>query len=168
MYAILYENVDYVQKDSSVNVVIYENELYEINVKSNTCYNIDLSNDYCHNKLIEHDDKFIKTLTQAQFAVYYDRTYSYRKYVSYLLYIAALTNTIVLFDEHSDYEHYLVNNIYKDNKDLIKNVTVNEENCKEKKKVILSDENLIKSLIKVQKDWYNMAKKVKLSLYIKI
>lgn len=168
MYVSQFENIDYTPKDKSINVVIYENELYEVDTVSNTCYNIDLSNDYCQNKLTEHFDKFVKTLTRAQFTVYYDRTYSYRKYVSPLLYIAALTNTVVIFDEQSDYEQCLVNSIYKDNEDLSKYVIVNEENCKEKKKTILSDENLLKRLIKIQKEWYEMAKKSKLSSYIKI
>lgn len=162
MYASQFENVDYIQKDTSVNVVVYENELYEVNIKSNNCCNVDLTNDYCQSKLSEHRDMFVKTLAQAQFAVYYDRTYSYRKYVSPLLYISALTNTIVLFDEQSDYEQCLVNSIYKDSLNLSKYVIINEENCKEKKNIILSDEKLMKKLINVQKEWYNMTKATKL------
>lgn len=166
MYASSFENLDYIPKDSNTNVIIYENELYEVDVKNVHLYNIDLSNDYVRSEYSNHFDKLANTLVQAQFVVYYDRTYSYRKYVSPLLYIAALTNTIVLLDEQSNYEHCLVNTVYKNNTDLIDYVIVNENNCKEKKKVILSNESLMKRLIQVQKEWYNMAKKSKLSLYI--
>lgn len=166
MCAANFENLNYIPKDENVNTVIYENELYEIDVKNSHLYNIDLTNDYVRNEYTEHFDKFVKTLVQAQFVLYYDRTYSYRKYMSPLLYIAAMTNTIVLFDEQSDYEHCLVNNIYKNDADLIDRVVVNASNCKEKKKAILSDKSLKKSLIQVQKEWYEMAKQSKLSLYI--
>lgn len=168
MYASSFENVEHKTKAKDKTVLIYENELYEVDDKLQHCYNIDLTTDYMLNKLKKHEDYLFNTLIQSQFAVYYDRTYSYRRYVSPLLYMSAITDTIVLFDEQSDYEQCLVNSIYKNNNDLINFIIVNEENCKEKKKVILSDENLIKSLIKVQKDWYNMAKKFKLSSYIQI
>jgi len=125
-------------------------------------YNIDLSTDYVQSAYIEHFSKFANSLLQAKFALYYDRTYSYRKYVSPSLYIAALTNTVILFDEQSDYEHCLINSIYKNNTDLIDYIIVTEANCKEKKKTILSDEKLMKSLIQIQKEWYEMAKKSKL------
>lgn len=164
MYAFSFENVNHnIQKEENVNVVIYENELYKLDTENEHFYNIDLTNDYLQNKLIEHKNMFIDTLAKAGFAVYYDRTYSYRKYVSPLLYIAALTNTIVLFDEQSDYGQNMVNHIYKDNKDLIEFVTVTETSCKEKKLAILSDESLMKRLIQVQKEFYETVKTAKLS-----
>lgn len=168
MYASSFENLNYAQKDEKTNILIYENELYKIDTETHTCYSVDLVNDYQLNKLTEHTNAFTDLLLQAQFVVYYDRTYSYRKYVSPLLYIAVLTNTIIMFDEQSDYEQCIVNHIFKDNKDLSKYIIVNEENCKEKKKVILSDENLLKTLLQIQRKWYDAAKTSKLSLYIKI
>lgn len=164
MYAFSFENVNHnIQKEENVNVVIYENELYKLDTENEHFYNIDLANDYLQNKLVEHKNMFIDTLAKACFAVYYDRTYSYRKYVSPLLYIAALTNTIVLFDEQSDYGQNMVNHIYKDNKDLIEFVTVTETSCKKKKLAILSDESLMKRLIQVQKEFYETVKTAKLS-----
>lgn len=166
MYASCFENLDYILKNKNANIVIYENKLYEVDIKNKHLYNVDLSNDYVRSEYSNHFSKFANTLAQAQFVVYYDRTYSYRKYVSPALYVAALTNTVILFDEQSDYEHCLVNNIYKNNTDLIDYVIVNETNCSEKKKTILSNENLMKKLIQYQKEWYVTTKKSKLSLYI--
>lgn len=163
MYASSFENVNHIQKEENVNVIIYENELYKLDNENEHFYNIDLTNDYLQNKLVEHKNMFIDTLAKARFAVYYDRTYSYRKYMSPLLYITALTNTIVLFDEQSDYKQNIVDRIYKDNKDLIEFVTVTETTCKEKKLAILSDESLAKRLINIQKDFYETVKTAKLS-----
>lgn len=167
MCAYSFKNTNCVQKDENVNIVIYENEFYEIDAKNEHIYNKDLTNDYFQNKLVEHKNTIIDLFAKAHFVIYYDRTYSYRKYVSPLLYIAALTNTIVLFDEQSDYEQYIVKHIYKDNEDLIKYVTITETNCKEKKKAVLSNKSLMKRLTRVQKEWYEMAENNKLPIYIK-
>jgi hypothetical protein len=97
---------------------------------------------------------YIDIFNSASCIVYYTR-YAYRHGVSPLLYLAAMSNTVIFFDQKLTRQIDIYEQIYKNHEELINYVTfASNDSLKEKKKAIFDNENVEKAILFVQKQWY--------------
>lgn len=97
---------------------------------------------------------FMNVFNTSTCVEYYTR-YGYRHGVSPMLYLAAMTNTIIFFDQHLTHQTDIYEQIYKNHKELIEYVTfLSKDSLKEKKKAVFDDENVKKAILFAQKQWY--------------
>ena len=97
---------------------------------------------------------FTDIFNSASCIAYYTR-YGYRHGVSPLLYLAAMTNTVIFFDQRHTLQTDIYKQIYENREELIKYVLFMSENSlKEKKKDVFEDENVKKAILFAQKQWY--------------
>ena len=97
---------------------------------------------------------FTNVFNTASCVEYYTK-YGYRHGVSPMLYLAAMTNTVIFFDCRHTLQMDIYEQIYEHNKELIKYVTfLSKDSLKEKKKAVFEDENVKKTILFAQKQWY--------------
>ena len=97
---------------------------------------------------------FTNVFNTSSCVEYYTR-YGYRHGVSPMLYLAAMTNTVIFFDQRHTLQMDIYEQIYENNKKLINYVTfLSKDSLKEKKKAVFDDENVKKAILFAQKQWY--------------
>ena len=97
---------------------------------------------------------FMNVFNTASCVEYYTR-YGYRHGVSPMLYLAAMTNTVIFFDQRHTLQMDIYQQIYKNHEELINYVTfMSKDSLKEKKKGVFDDENIKKAILFAQKQWY--------------
>lgn len=97
---------------------------------------------------------YISIFNSAACIVYYTK-YGYRHGVSPMLYLAAMTNTVIFFDQKHTLQMDIYEQIYKNHEELIKYVTfISNDSLKEKKKDVFDNENIKKAILFAQKQWY--------------
>lgn len=97
---------------------------------------------------------FVNVFNTSSSVEYYTR-YGYRHGVSPMLYLAAMTNTVIFFDQRHTLQMDIYEQIYEHRKELINYVTfLSKDSLKEKKKVVFDDENVKKAILFAQKQWY--------------
>lgn len=97
---------------------------------------------------------FMNVFNTSSCVEYYTR-YGYRHGVSPLLYLAAMTNTVIFFDQRHTLQMDIYEQIYENHKELIKYVTfISKDSLKEKKKDVFDNENIKKAILFAQKQWY--------------
>ena len=97
---------------------------------------------------------FMNVFNTSSCVEYYTR-YGYRHGVSPMLYLAAMTNTVIFFDQRHTLQMDIYQQIYKNHEELIKYVTfISKDSLKEKKKDVFDNENIKKAILFAQKQWY--------------
>lgn len=97
---------------------------------------------------------FTNVFNTSSCVEYYTR-YGYRHGVSPMLYLAAMANTVIFFDQRHTLQMDIYQQIYKNNEELIKYVTfISKDSLKEKKKDVFDNENIKKAILFAQKQWY--------------
>ena len=97
---------------------------------------------------------FMNIFNSASCIEYYTK-YGYRHGISPMLYLAAMTNTVIFFDQRHTLQTDIYEQIYKNHEELIKYVTfLSKDSLKEKKKAVFEDENVKKAILFAQKQWY--------------
>lgn len=97
---------------------------------------------------------YINIFNSTSCIEYYTK-YGYRHGVSPLLYLAAMTNTVIFFDKRHTRQMDIYEQIYKNHEELINYVTfISENSLKEKKKAVFDNENIKKTILFAQKQWY--------------
>lgn len=97
---------------------------------------------------------FMNVFNTSSCVEYYTR-YGYRHGVSPMLYLAAMANTVIFFDQRHTLQTDIYQQIYKNREELIKYVTfISKDSLKEKKKDVFDNENVKKAILFAQKQWY--------------
>lgn len=97
---------------------------------------------------------FMNVFNTSSCVEYYTR-YGYRHGVSPMLYLAAMANTVIFFDQRHTLQMDIYQQIYKNREELINYVTfISKDSLKEKKKGVFDDENIKKAILFAQKQWY--------------
>lgn len=101
---------------------------------------------------------YMNLLNNTSCVAYYTR-YGYRHCVSPLLYMAAMANTVIFFDQALTHECEVLKQIYEHDPKLMEYVVFfGEKSLEEKKKAVFEDENVKKAILFAQKQWYLVCK----------
>jgi hypothetical protein len=122
-----------------------------LTTKSDYLQSLDMSNLAMFDKVF--GDGYIKQLSRAKATVYSSRELAHIEMMTVRCYESVLADNIIFVDEQTDPQHKILTQIYKDDTEMIEQLTVNEHNISQKYEWIMSSDCVCYILTK-QRQWY--------------
>ena len=122
-----------------------------LTTKTDYLQSLDMSNLAIFDKVF--GDGYIKQLSRAKATVYSSRELAHIEMMTVRCYESVLADNIIFVDEKTDPQHKILTQIYKDDEEMIEQLTVNEHNISQKYEWIMSNDCVCYILTK-QRQWY--------------
>lgn len=99
-------------------------------------------------------NEYIEYISQAKSTIYCARELNYLEMLNARFYESILAENIIFIDKESDKNNKLLNDIYKDDKELIDLLYITPDTICKNYKIII-EKNLTKKIILKQHEWFN-------------